>query len=239
MNYQLHYDSLINRARIRALSGYKESHHIIPRCIGGTDEKNNLVDLTPEEHYVAHQLLVKIHKGNPKLIYAVHKMCSNAPNQNRSNKMYGWIRRAYSKVISARQKGKKQPPSRGIKHSKTMKEKYANGYVSPLLGTKGKRKQSEETKKKIGLANLGDNNGMRNRVISQEERLKRSAACSGSKNPFYGKKHNDETRLKMRKPKTFENNISPRTGKKLKYETILKRQESRKRNKELRNAGQS
>ena len=27
--------------------------------MGGTDDEENLVELTPEEHYVAHQLLVK------------------------------------------------------------------------------------------------------------------------------------------------------------------------------------
>ena len=57
MNYSAIYDSLINRARLRALTSYKEGHHIVPKCMGGTDDKDNLVDLTPEEHYLAHQLL--------------------------------------------------------------------------------------------------------------------------------------------------------------------------------------
>ncbi|XAO17074.1 homing endonuclease [Escherichia phage FL23] len=60
MNYEKIYNSLIDRARNRALTGYKERHHIIPKCLGGSNDASNLVDLTPEEHYVAHQLLVKI-----------------------------------------------------------------------------------------------------------------------------------------------------------------------------------
>ena len=92
MNYQKIYQQLINRAKSRSLECYTETHHIIPRCLGGTDDISNLVDLTPEEHYVAHQLLVKIHNGNEKMLYAAVMMCSNRIN----NKLYGWLRRRLS-----------------------------------------------------------------------------------------------------------------------------------------------
>ena len=55
MDYKKIYQQIIDRARSRSITGYKETHHIIPRCLGGTDDPMNLVDLTPEEHYVAHQ----------------------------------------------------------------------------------------------------------------------------------------------------------------------------------------
>ncbi len=102
MNYKKIYDSLIERGSNRKLECYKESHHILPRCIGGTDEKDNLVELTPEEHYLAHQLLVKIYPDEAKLVYAANMMI---PNRS-SNKMYGWLRRRFSKEISINQKGK-------------------------------------------------------------------------------------------------------------------------------------
>lgn len=102
MNYRKIYDSLIERGKNRKLEGYKESHHIIPKCLGGKDTKDNLVELTPEEHYLAHQLLVKIYPNEPKLIYAAQMMIPNRP----SNKMYGWIRRKYSKAVSKNQLGK-------------------------------------------------------------------------------------------------------------------------------------
>lgn len=96
MNYQKIYQQLIDRARVCNTTGYKESHHIVPRCLGGTDDQSNLVNLTPEEHYVAHQLLVKIHKDNKKILYAAVIMCSKRMN----NKLYGWIRRRLSKSQS-------------------------------------------------------------------------------------------------------------------------------------------
>lgn len=92
MNYQKIYQNLIERAKNRKLAGYKEVHHIVPRCLGGSNNAENLIDLTPEEHYVAHQLLVKIYPNNEKLLYAAIMMCSNRVN----NKLYGWLRRKMS-----------------------------------------------------------------------------------------------------------------------------------------------
>jgi hypothetical protein len=39
--------------------GY-QTHHIVPRCIGGTNDPNNLVVLTFKEHRVCHCLLIKM-----------------------------------------------------------------------------------------------------------------------------------------------------------------------------------
>lgn len=103
MNYQKIYASLIERGRQRTLEGYTENHHIIPKCMGGNDEKENLVELTPEEHYLAHQLLVKIYPKNQALVRAASMMIPNRP----SNKMYGWIRRRFSIAQSESQSGSK------------------------------------------------------------------------------------------------------------------------------------
>ena len=70
MNYTKIYNSLIEKAQNRELSGYKEVHHITPRCLGGSDDKSNLVALTAREHFIAHKLLTKIYPDNPKLYYA-------------------------------------------------------------------------------------------------------------------------------------------------------------------------
>jgi len=101
MNYLKHYNDLIERAKNRKLDCYKEIHHIIPRCIGGTDEKENLVALTGREHFVAHILLVKIYPKDYGLIKAVNMMCISSDNQSRvHNRMYGWLRERFSEAIS-------------------------------------------------------------------------------------------------------------------------------------------
>jgi len=58
MDYEKHYSLLIKKAQKRGtVDGYKEKHHIVPRCMGGTDDKSNIVELTAREHFVAHLLL--------------------------------------------------------------------------------------------------------------------------------------------------------------------------------------
>jgi len=94
MDYKKIYDNLIIRAQNRVTNGqiYYELHHIIPRCMNGSDDWSNLVYLLPEEHYLAHQLLVKIYPEIFELAFAANMMCTNRP----SNKLYGWIRRRIS-----------------------------------------------------------------------------------------------------------------------------------------------
>lgn len=81
MNYQKIYDNLIYHRKNNILSKnicYCETHHIIPRCIGGNDTEDNLVKLTAREHYIAHLLLRRIYNTQPKLSAAVIMMqCKN------------------------------------------------------------------------------------------------------------------------------------------------------------------
>jgi len=100
MNYKLHYEKLIERARNRKLQGYKEEHHIIPRSMGGTDDKDNLVNLTAREHFVAHILLVKIYPKEKGLINAVNMMCRGQDERKIHNRMYGWLKERFSKRMS-------------------------------------------------------------------------------------------------------------------------------------------
>lgn len=102
MNYKKIYEQLILRGKNRELKSYKEKHHIIPKCLGGSDAADNLVELTPEEHYLAHQLLVRIYPNNNSLVYAANMMI---PNRT-SNKMYGWLRKKFSMIRSIEQTGK-------------------------------------------------------------------------------------------------------------------------------------
>lgn len=64
MNYEKVYYSFISDRRAKeglARQSYFERHHILPRSLGGGDEKENLIDLTPEDHFFAHLLLARIH----------------------------------------------------------------------------------------------------------------------------------------------------------------------------------
>ena len=53
---------------------YCEAHHIIPKCLGGSDDKTNIILLTAREHYIAHLLLRRIYPGTYSLAFAVEFM---------------------------------------------------------------------------------------------------------------------------------------------------------------------
>jgi len=161
MNYSAHYDRLILRARSRILVGYRECHHVIPRCMGGTNSAANIVRLTPEEHYVAHQLLVKMHPGSRKLAHApmlLSKRCTG-------NKAFGWLRRrlALSK--------------RGVPRSSQTKAKLSLAHRGKSLSLEHRAKISAshrgriftpETRAKIAAALRG----MKRPPMSAEQRAK-------------------------------------------------------------------
>jgi hypothetical protein len=97
--YHKFYDAIIASAksknRRKSESEYFESHHIIPKSLGGSNEKSNLVLLTAREHYIVHMLLVRmIPKPNKhKMLAALARFCKVA----KSSKQYELYKRTMSK----------------------------------------------------------------------------------------------------------------------------------------------
>jgi NUMOD3 motif len=172
MNYTQHYQKLIEKSklknRLRRPSTdpnyvYYEKHHIIPKCIGGTNEKSNLVLLTPEEHYVAHQLLVKIYPERPGLIFAAIKMTMSKNGQRMNNKLYGWLRKRVSDHTKMMHEDKKTG-MHNKKHTEETKQKMRNssphtpmpkGIDSPHYGVP----KTKEHKAKLSAAKTGKKTG--------------------------------------------------------------------------------
>ena len=89
-NYKFKYYSFIEQRLHRPLvkeQGY-EIHHIIPKCLNGTNKKSNLVKLTYREHYIAHRMLVKMYEGRDKckMAFAL-KSLSKFRNEHRSHQL--------------------------------------------------------------------------------------------------------------------------------------------------------
>lgn len=125
------YYSIIHRAQDRIIDGYVEKHHIIPKSIGGTDDKSNLVILTAREHFICHLLLTKMTEGlhRRSMWHAAWKMA----NQNRtyqkrykaSARMYEMIKENNARALSTSNSGKPsgrkgQPCTWGDKISQTL-----------------------------------------------------------------------------------------------------------------------
>ena len=175
MDYKKHYNLLMTRARSRVnlTETYTESHHVVPKCMGGINDE--VVNLLPEGHFLAHLLLVKMHPDVTKLVYAANTL------GNCNNKQYGWLKRKFSKTISERMSGKNHPfyGKKRPEHSKKMK---TLGVVPP--NQKGVVR-GEETRALISKNNAMNNpvwrkkaaDGRRGRIVSEEtkEKLKQAA----------------------------------------------------------------
>ena len=118
MNYKKIYNDLINSRKKLVRSkkdNYYESHHILPKCLGGSDDKDNLVLLTPREHYIAHWLLTKIHPTNYKIWFALGLMTGMlSPKANRqfSSRYYAKAKEAYREAARIRINTREHSPGK-------------------------------------------------------------------------------------------------------------------------------
>ncbi len=96
-----------------------EKHHIVPRCLGGSDDPSNIAVLTAREHYIAHQILVKLYPGNVGLIFGARLMTVNVNNSGRvNNRLYEWLKVKAAEASSQVNKGRI--------HSQATKEKLSS-----------------------------------------------------------------------------------------------------------------
>jgi 5-methylcytosine-specific restriction endonuclease McrA len=131
------YMRLIEWAKQNPPDGRVEKHHIVPRSMGGSNRKENLVPLSPRWHFIAHWLLWKAYK-NSKMANAFWTMaCCNGIKLN--SKTYAAVRNNAVKAIAQSKIGK------------TTSEKQKETVRRLMTG----KVFSEETRQKISLAKKG------------------------------------------------------------------------------------
>lgn len=112
MNYNKLYNDIIENRKENIPTGYTEEHHITPRCLGGTDDKDNLVKLTAKEHFICHLLLTKMYTYGTieyyKMCHAFLMMLKGSNNQQRyiTSRKYEKMKIVFSKRMSVLQSGK-------------------------------------------------------------------------------------------------------------------------------------
>ena len=205
MNYKEFIDNILTtRGRFACGDEYKERHHIVPRCIGGTDDKDNLIDLYAKEHFEAHRLLALENPDIKGLTYAWWAMAHlKDKNQDRvkiSAEEYEEVKKNYSKMLSKQNTGSGNPmfgvhrfgkynPMYGKHLSDEAKEKLSNSKKGKPSWNKGKQ-LSESTKEKLRIANIGKRH-------SEESKKKMSESRKGERNWNYGKHLSKETKRKI------------------------------------------
>jgi hypothetical protein len=181
------YFSIVTNAKSRTLhtETYIERHHIIPKSLGGSNSRDNLVNLTAREHFICHVLLTKMTNGQAyrKMIHAAIGMRRSRSYQHRyvNSKLYESIKKEFALLSSVRNTGKKMSIETKTKMS---------------LASKGKKK-SKEHASNISAGLKGKLKG----PMSEEQKLRRSTKLKGKASPNLGNagkyKHSNEAKQKI------------------------------------------
>ena len=204
MNYQKIHDQIINRAQLSNRKRvpftqkdyvYYEKHHIIPKCLGGLNNKENLVLLTAREHFLIHWLLHRIYPEDSRIGFAFFRTSFSVTNNRNikiSSRTYKELKEANAKSTSqihlGRIKSKEEIEKirktlTGIKHSQQRRDNLSKGRKGIPMPEEGKRKLSiyntgktlsKEHCAKISMSNKG-------RKMSDEQKLNKSLKMTGVK----------------------------------------------------------
>lgn len=166
--YTKSYNSIIGTAKARGtVSGYSETHHIIPKSLGGSNRKENLVKLTPKEHFICHRLLPKMTSdiAKNKMLYAIRRMMykGNIYQNNRykaTSRTYSFIMEQVKAVHSERMK------NNNPMHNPNVREAHALAIIErgKTLGMSGK-KHKDSTKE---LMRANHKSGMEDPLVKQK-----------------------------------------------------------------------
>lgn len=114
--YSKWYYSIIDIAKTRKFSieTYTENHHIIPRSLGGSNKKENIVRLTAREHFICHLLLPRftINGFKKKMDHAAFMLTTNGRGQTRYKITNRWYQILKERMAATKRGVKKGPHSK-------------------------------------------------------------------------------------------------------------------------------
>lgn len=190
--YYKWYSSIIDNAKNRSLDSYTEKHHIVPKSLGGTNCIDNLISLTPREHFIAHLLLTKFTEGKnkSKMITAAFTMVHR--NKEKINsRLYETLRTAHKDNMKL--SNPMYDPEIRKKVSNTNKGKISKRKGIPM-SEESKRKISEKAKGRTAWnkgKKLNYNNGLITHTEESIAKIKQARAKQVMK------KRSEETKIKM------------------------------------------
>lgn len=228
MNYEKIYFQLVESCRVRGLDktkyeGYFELHHIVPRCMGGGDSKDNLVMFTGREHFIAHMLLWKAYPEERGLSIAAMLM-SNRFVSKVNSRLYASLREKAGVAISEKTSGKRVKDLTGLKFSKLTVVSFADFHFS----TSGSKQATWNCECDCGGSIVVSGGSLTSKNTRSCGCLHAEAvkANSGEGNPMFGRKHTEETREKFKLRKIRRGKENPMFGRKMSEDTKNKIREA-------------
>lgn len=205
MSYKEFIQNILNtRGRFDCGNEYHERHHILPKCMGGGNEEDNLIDLFAREHFIAHKLLVDENPDNNSPVYAYGCMAwAINDNQERyevTPEEYEEARIALSKSMKG--KPKSEETKRKLSESKKGKP-MSEGAKKKLSESLRGRELTDEHREKIGKALTGRSFSDEHKANISKSKTgkplsdaqKAAAIRVGEMNK--GRKHSEESKAKM------------------------------------------
>lgn len=149
----------------RPKAEYFETHHILPKSLGGSNSPTNLVRLTAREHFICHWLLTKMTSGpdRHKMVYALNGMKRKNRTQAR-----------YSTPITARVYDRLRSEI-ALLHSQREVSEETKAKMSASKKGKAPYQHTTETRAKISVAQLG----IKRKPLSSEHKAKISQSHTG------------------------------------------------------------
>ena len=190
ISYFEYIDSIIEKRGQWGLDSnvYWEGHHIIPKCLGGTGnpkaKHNNIIRLTPEEHFTAHKLLALENPSNRSLVGAWNMMTFPKGKTKRnieiSKEDYGTLRRLWGKHMSQNNPGIAKT---GHPWNFGIGKKISKSYIYITNGFINKRIKESDLDHipdgfKVGITHKKD-------LKPTSFSIKKRAGLSGQKNGMY------------------------------------------------------
>lgn len=153
--YHRWYFAIVRRYQVAPIER-GENHHIVPRCLGGSNAKGNLVTLPYRAHFIVHWLLTKMCAGRAKrqMQHALHRM------QRRSGVQASWQYEIGRRAHVAALRGAVSSPESNRKRSAALKgvRKSESALLSMSAAQKGKT-PSPETRERLSRAQTGKKMG--------------------------------------------------------------------------------
>ena len=153
---------------------YTHKHHIIPRHAGGTDDHDNLIDLTVEDHAIAHRMLWKLYgRWQDEVAWRMLSGQINGQEATKEAQRNGQIDRWSKEGAREKQRQKylgENNPMYGKKQTDKQKEavRVANSVPKPYVAEAQRKAYSEG---KSNLCNrVGADNGMSRVVLVGDQR---------------------------------------------------------------------
>lgn len=179
------YQRFIDSLRGQSVDGYFEAHHIVPRSMGGSDDADNMINLTARQHFVAHWMLARAMGGSATRAFF---MMSNFGKYGTVNSTtYEIGRKEYAKQVSLQLKGKPSQCSFSEETRTKMRiaklgRKLSPEHIEKVRQTRVGKKMSVEFCKKISTAKQGI--ATRGSGWKQSEETKRKIAETNLNRPL-------------------------------------------------------